>query len=58
MYSPAHELAKLTYTSASTIVRLCKKLGTQRYPDFQLKLALEYKLLPIITVIDHEIEFH
>ena len=42
----AHELAKLTYTSASTIVRLCKKLGTQGYPDFQLKLALEYKLPP------------
>lgn len=37
----AHELAKLTYTSSSTVVRLCKKLGVKGYPDFQLKLALE-----------------
>ncbi len=42
-HSTAHELAQLTYTSSSTIVRLCKKLGTQGYPDFQLKLALEYQ---------------
>ncbi|WP_437832943.1 MurR/RpiR family transcriptional regulator (plasmid) [Niallia taxi] len=41
--STANELAKLTFTSSSTIVRLCKKLGTKGYPDFQLKLALEYK---------------
>lgn len=39
----ANELAKLTYTSSSTIVRLCKKLDTKGYPDFQLKLALEFK---------------
>lgn len=37
----AHELARLTLTSASTVVRLCKKLGTTGYPDFQLKLALD-----------------
>lgn len=39
----ANELAKLTYTSSSTIVRMCKKFGTSGYPDFQLKFALEYK---------------
>lgn len=39
----ANELAKLTFSSSSTIVRLCKKLGLKGYPDFQLKLALEYK---------------
>jgi RpiR family transcriptional regulator, carbohydrate utilization regulator len=39
----ANELAKLTYSSSSTIVRLCKKLGTQGFPDFQLQFALEYK---------------
>lgn len=38
----AQELARQTYTSSSTIVRFCKKLGTKGYPDFQLKLALEY----------------
>ncbi|MEN1985843.1 MurR/RpiR family transcriptional regulator [Paenibacillus hubeiensis] len=40
-HSTAQELAHLTFTSSSTIVRLCKKLGTKGYPDFQLKLALE-----------------
>ncbi|MFB3164934.1 MurR/RpiR family transcriptional regulator [Neobacillus sp. 179-J 1A1 HS] len=39
----ANDLAKLTYTSSSTIVRLCKKLGTKGFPDFQLQFALEYK---------------
>ncbi|XOQ14239.1 MAG: RpiR family transcriptional regulator [Shouchella clausii] len=39
----ANELAKLTYTSSSTIVRFCKKVGTKGFPDFQLRFALEYK---------------
>lgn len=39
----ANELAKETFTSSSTIVRLCKKFGTKGYPDFQLQFALEYK---------------
>ncbi|WP_019637878.1 MurR/RpiR family transcriptional regulator [Paenibacillus fonticola] len=38
----AQELARLTYTSSSTVVRLCKKLGVKGYPDFQLKMALDY----------------
>lgn len=37
----AQEIARLTFTSASTVVRLCKKLGARGYPDFQLKLALD-----------------
>ncbi len=37
----AQEMAGLTFTSASTVVRLCKKLGARGYPDFQLKLALD-----------------
>jgi len=37
----AQQLDQLTYTSPPTVVRLCKKLGTKGYPDFQLKLALE-----------------
>lgn len=54
-HSTAHELAQQTYTSASTIVRLCKKLGTKGYPDFQLKLALEYQQQPPSTLqtLDH-----
>lgn len=43
----ANELAKVTFTSPSTIIRLCKKLGTKGFPDFQIKFALEYKDLKI-----------
>lgn len=39
----AEDLAKLTYTSSSTIVRLCKKLGSKGYPDFRLKYVVEYR---------------
>ncbi|WP_433751662.1 MurR/RpiR family transcriptional regulator [Paenibacillus amylolyticus] len=54
--STAHELAQQTYTSSSTIVRLCKKLGTKGYPDFQLKLALEYQQMPsTMQTKDHAI---
>lgn len=35
------ELAKVTYTSPSSIVRLCKKLGVKGYSDFRIKLASE-----------------
>lgn len=31
----AHELAILTYTSPSAVVRFCKKLNTKGYPDFR-----------------------
>ncbi|WP_025676504.1 MurR/RpiR family transcriptional regulator [Paenibacillus massiliensis] len=44
--STAQELAQQTYTSSSTIVRFCKKLGTKGYPDFQLQLALQYPHSP------------
>lgn len=36
------ELAKATYTSQATVVRLCKKLETKGYNDFKLKLSTEY----------------
>ncbi len=35
------ELAKATYTSTSSIVRLCKKLDMKGYADFRIKLATE-----------------
>lgn len=31
------ELAKATFTSQATVVRLCKKLETKGYNDFKLK---------------------
>lgn len=36
------ELAEASYTSASTIVRLCKKLGTKGYADLKFIYASEY----------------
>ena len=40
------ELAKHTYTSPATIVRLCKKIGLEGYNDFKIKYsaALQYDL--------------
>jgi len=38
------ELAKETYTSPATIVRMCKKLGCAGYKDFQNSLAYEVAL--------------
>ena len=36
------ELAKNTFTSKATVVRLCKKLETKGYNDFKMKLYEEY----------------
>lgn len=35
------QLAKKTYTSPATIVRLCKKLGLDGYSDFKIKYSAE-----------------
>lgn len=37
----AQELAKAAYTSASTVVRLCQKLGCKTYHEFQVRFAAE-----------------
>lgn len=39
-----HELARLTYTSPSTIVRFCRKMGFQGYREFQQGLMYETAL--------------
>lgn len=36
-----HQLAKKTYTSPATIVRLCKKLGLDGYNDFKIQYSAE-----------------
>lgn len=38
------ELAKKTYTSPATIVRLCQKLGLQGYSDFKIKYSAELQI--------------
>lgn len=40
----SHELAEATYTSASTLVRLCKKLGFSGYKEFSASLNYEIAL--------------
>lgn len=40
----AKDLAALTYTSSSTVVRLCKKLGVNGYPDFKLEFVKNYNI--------------
>lgn len=40
-----HDLAILTYTSAGTILRLCKKMGFKGYSDFKYQFASEYQAL-------------
>lgn len=37
----AEELARASYTSKATVVRLCKKVGVARYQDLKLKLVSE-----------------
>lgn len=37
----ASELAKTAYTSASTVARLCQKLGCKNYNDFRIKFVAE-----------------
>lgn len=39
-----HELAEETYSSASTIIRLCRKLGFHGYRDFNKSLVYELAL--------------
>ena len=38
----AKELSGTLYTSSSTIVRFCKKIGFSGYPQFQLQFIREY----------------
>lgn len=38
------ELAKQTYTSPATIVRLCQKLGLDGYSDFKIKYSAELQI--------------
>lgn len=44
----AKELAVLTYTSAPSIVRFCKKIGTTGYPDFRMQFIEEYTQMRLL----------
>ena len=47
------ELAKKTYTSPATIVRLCKKIGLEGYNDFKIKYSaqLQYDFLFVNRIV-------
>lgn len=40
----AQDIADRTFTSKSTVIRLCKKVGCQGYKEFQKNLLFEYNL--------------
>ena len=44
MGKTVHELASITYTSASTIVRFCRKMGFHGYKEFQQGLVYEFAM--------------
>ena len=48
----ATDIAILTYTSASTVVRLCKKIGMAGYPDFKMRWVQELNSLNAQIYID------
>ena len=45
------ELAKETYTSPATIVRLCKKIGLDGYNDFKSNILPNYNMIYIILIV-------
>lgn len=48
-----HELAKETYSSTSTILRLCKKLGFEGFSDFKIALNSELSKTENKATIDN-----
>jgi DNA-binding MurR/RpiR family transcriptional regulator len=49
----SRELAKLTYTSQSTVIRLCRKLGFDSYKKFQIEYNLDYRNSLLYYKIDN-----
>ncbi|MBS5983912.1 MAG: MurR/RpiR family transcriptional regulator [Clostridium butyricum] len=41
LHMTADELGAVTYTSTSSIIRLCQKLGFKGYKEFKVQLAIE-----------------
>ena len=48
----ANDLADLTYTSASTVVRLCKKIGFKGYPEFKIQWIKEQTMIQSENDVD------
>ncbi|WP_027108770.1 MurR/RpiR family transcriptional regulator [Lacticigenium naphthae] len=59
IYFSIQELAQKNYTSTSTIVRLCRKIGLKGYKDFKIKLAVELqKEYNIPATVDPDFPFN
>ena len=48
-----HEVAKASFSSSSTVIRLCKKTGVSGFTEFKYKLATE---LPTIIELDDDLK--
>lgn len=48
----SRQLAELTYTSPSTVVRICQKLGFSGYSEFKIKYLQEVNQTPMIDQIN------
>ena len=46
LHSSAKELAELCFTSSPTIIRFCRKLGFNGYPEFRYQYIEEYSSAP------------
>ena len=58
-HATAQELAERSYTSASTVVRLCKKLGCKNYGEFRVRMLEGLrKRQHGSTLLDANLPFH
>lgn len=48
-----HEIAKATYSSSSTVIRLCQKAGMSGFTEFKYQLAVE---LPTIIELENDLK--
>lgn len=48
-----HEIAKASYSSSSTVIRLCQKAGMSGFTEFKYQLAVE---LPTIIELENDLK--
>ena len=49
---PSREVGTYTYTSSSSVVRFCQKLGCKGYSDFKVKFLSEVKSAQLLNLDD------
>lgn len=54
----AQDIADKTYTSKSTVIRLCKKIGCKGYKEFQKILLLEFNLYEKTNKTNKSVDSH